>query len=273
MALRATRALLRASTLPPQTPTPPTTKPTILEVERKFRRLTVPTLTNIIHHNTTNNPTAQKYNPLFTSVQPLPTVKIHDIYYDTRSHILCSSGAWIRQRNGEWEAKVRRQGWKGDFVNSRFEEIRGKSEVGGVIAGILALEKSGSGMGVAAAAAVAAGSIKWDGEEGNFGLGKLAEFVTTREAWVVDGEFKVVRDRMDFGHEVGEVELQVDVGGDAADGEMGEEEKGVVMEEMDRKIEEFMKRYAWAWEEGEAVGKLTAYFEMVDKRGREGVKR
>jgi hypothetical protein len=27
-----------------------------------------------------------------------------------------------------------------------------------------------------------------------------------------------------------------------------------------------MKRYSWAWEEGEAVGKLTAYFEMVKAR-------
>jgi hypothetical protein len=38
------------------------------------------------------------------------------------------------------------------------------------------------------------------------------------------------------------------------------------MEEMDKWIEGFMKRYAWAWERGEAVGKLTAYFEMVMRR-------
>jgi thiamine-triphosphatase len=101
------------------------------------------------------------------------------------------------------------------------------------------------------------------GDNQNFGLGTLAEFVTTREAWVVDGEFRVVRDVMDFGHEVGEVELQVEVDGE----KMSEGEKGVVMEEMDRRVEAFMDRYGWAWERGEAVGKLTAYFEMVRRRG------
>jgi thiamine-triphosphatase len=107
-------------------------------------------------------------------------------------------------------------------------------------------------------------------DDHNFGLETLAEFVTTREAWVVDGEFKVVRDRMDFGHEVGEVELQVEVGG--REGEvMGEVEKGAVMEEMDQRIERFMQRYAWAWERGDAVGKLTAYFEMVKRRGGRGL--
>jgi thiamine-triphosphatase len=79
---------------------------------------------------------------------------------------------------------------------------------------------------------------------------------------------------MDFGHEVGEVELQVEVGGGGGgemdgDGKMhvGEEEKVALMDEMDRRIEAFMKRYSWAWEEGEAVGKLTAYFEMGKRSG------
>jgi thiamine-triphosphatase len=269
MALRATRALLRAtaeaapSRLAPSQK--PTTKPTILEVERKFRRLTVPTLTNLIHHdknNTTRSATTgtsiPRYNPLFIAVQPLPTRTIHDIYYDTPDRILSSSGAWIRRRNDAWEAKVRRAGWKGDFVNSRFEELRGARDVGRVVADVLGR------------------TVTWDGdmEEGGFGLGKLAEFVTTREAWVVDGQFKVVRDRMDFGHEVGEVELQVEVGGSGGgdldgDGKMhvGEEEKAALMDEMDRRIEAFMERYSWAWEEGEAVGKLTAYFEMGKRSG------
>jgi thiamine-triphosphatase len=39
------------------------------------------------------------------------------------------------------------------------------------------------------------------------------------------------------------------------------------MEAMDCKVEAFMERYAWAWERGEAVGKLTAYFEMLERRG------
>jgi thiamine-triphosphatase len=102
------------------------------------------------------------------------------------------------------------------------------------------------------------------GGEEYFGLGVIADLVTTREAWLVDGEFKVVRDVADFGHEVGEVELEVELAGG---GGMGEEEKAVIMEAMDCKVEAFMERYAWAWERGEAVGKLTAYFEMLERRG------
>ena len=138
-------------------------------------------------------------------------------------------------------------------MNSRFEEVKGARAVGSCVENIL--ERDSGGVGVAA------------GEEGrDFGLEKLAEFVTTREAWVADGEFKVVRDRMDFGHEVGEVELQVEW----VEGREGLAGKEMVMEEMDRKIERFMKRYWWAWEEGEAVGKLTAYFEMFKAGEKEG---
>ncbi|KAK4121694.1 hypothetical protein N657DRAFT_673462 [Parathielavia appendiculata] len=234
MPFRATRALLRAtittgslSHFPPQkrtatTTTKPTNKPTILEVERKFRRLTVPTSTNIHHHTIINNKTSTttrqgilnyKHSPNFTSVTALPTCTIHDIYYDTPDRALCSRGAWIRQRNGEWEAKVKRAWWKGDFVNRRFEELHGEK---------------------------CAGGMRAEEEDYSGRLGKLAEFVTTREAWLVHGEFKVV-------------ELQVEVHDGGGDGKTGQEEKAALMDEMDRKIEAFMKRYAWAWEEGEAV--------------------
>ncbi|KAK3306520.1 CYTH-like domain-containing protein [Chaetomium strumarium] len=260
MALRATRTLLMRVTQPPsparQTKPRPTT---ILEVERKFRRLAVPTLTDICTTTTTKNHSNRycyKYNPNpnFRSVVPLPTRTIHDIYYDTPDHTLCTSGgAWIRRRNGEWQAKLKRGG---DFVNSRFEELRGAREIGNCIRSILGGVSSGGGVVV----------FQHEGEN-NFGLEKLAEFVTTREAWLVDGEFKVVRDRMDFGHEVGEVELQVEVPIDEAEKERG----AVMMEEMDRRIEGFMKRYAWVWETGEAVGKLTAYFEMMMREKNGGV--
>ena len=249
MALRLTRTLL--NTLPKHSPTPtiqtkaPTTIP---EVERKFRRLTLPTLAAIPSHNNTNtntHPSKPKYTPIFQSILPLPTRQIHDIYFDTPRRSLGAAGAWIRKRNGAWEAKVRRGG---GFVNSRFGELKGVRAVRSCVEKILERE---SGVAVE--------------EEGqNFGLEKLAEFVTTREAWVADEEFKVVRDRMDFGHEVGEVELQVEW----AEGGEGLAGKEVVMEEMDRRIEGFMKRYWWAWEEGEAVGKLTAYFEMVKGKER-----
>ncbi|KAK4130097.1 hypothetical protein BT67DRAFT_392107 [Trichocladium antarcticum] len=222
MALRPTRALLT------QTPSA-TLLTTILEVERKFPRLAVPTLTSLHQHN-----------PPFASVVALPTRTIHDIYFDTAQHTLAARGTYVRRRDGAWQAKVRRGG---DHVDSRFEELRGREAVEGCVARVLQEQRDGGPLA---------------------GLGRMAEFVTTREGWVVDGVFAVVRDRMDFGHEVGEVELQVEV----ARG-MGGAEKARVMEEMDGRIGVFMERYAWAWEAGTAVGKLTAYLAMVARaRGR-----
>lgn len=253
MALRATHPFRVLDAVSKQTAGRATSRrsTTILEVERKFRRLTVPTLTNVHTGAPSFLPNLkQYYTANFQSVLPLPTRTIHDIYYDTPTRTLCSSGAWIRRRNGEWQAKVRKGG---DFVNSRFEELRGADEIGDCIREVL-------GKATGCASTVSEKKKEKEQKE-DFGLGKLAEFVTTREGWLVDGEFKVVRDRMDFGHEVGEVELQVEVGG-----EIDEGEKRGLMEEMDRRIEEFMRRYAWAWERGEAVGKLTAYFEMVARK-------
>lgn len=135
-----------------------------------------------------------------------------------------------------WEAKIRKGG---DRTNSQLEELTDTKNIAAAVRKI-------TGVSV--------------GEEGEFGLHKMAEFVTIREQWVVDGEFGVVRDRTDFGHEVGEVELQVEVHGD-----MREEEKRRVMGEMDGRIGGFMERYGWAFGEGRAVGKLTAYFEWVKK--------
>ncbi|KAL2017075.1 hypothetical protein VTK56DRAFT_2598 [Thermocarpiscus australiensis] len=214
------------------------TTTTVLEVERKFRALAVPTLlltpgssSNLKHYNYNNT-----LLPQFTSVQPLPCRTIHDVYFDDARRRLGAAGAWVRRG--------------GDFVHSRFEGLRGAEEVGRCVRGVLGLQLHLNE------------PQEGEGDGDNFGLEKVAEFVTTREAWVVDGEFKVVRDRMDFGHEVGEVELQVVV-----DKGLGGEEKAALMEEVDGRIERFMRRYRWAWEEGEAVGKLTAYFEMVRKKG------
>ncbi|KAH6631517.1 CYTH-like domain-containing protein [Chaetomium tenue] len=242
-ALRTTRALF---TTLPQITTPNPTPKTILEVERKFRRLTVPTLTGLTTTTPHPQPPHLDHHPLFHTVHPLPRLTLHDTYYDTPHHALSLAGAWIRRRNGAWEAKVRKGG---DFVNSRFEELRGEAEVRKCVSRVL-------GRGV-----------RHEGGEGeDFGLGVMAELVTVREGWVVDGEFRVVRDVVGLGggigHEVGEVELQVEV-----EGEVGEGEKGVMMEGMDRRVEEFMQRYAWAWERGEVVGKLAAYFEMLERRG------
>jgi len=197
---------------------PPNLRPSILEVERKFCRLAVATLTQ------------SGGAPPFQSLRALPAKTIHDIYYDKRD-ILYSAGTWVRRRNGAWEAKIRKGG---DLTNSRFEELNDVRDIAACIQRI-------TGVGI--------------NEDAQFGLVRMAEFTTTREAWVADGEFCIVRDRMDFGHEVGEVELQVEMEGAT------EAQKRRAMARMDERVGDFMERYAWAFAEGKPVGKLVAYFE------------
>lgn len=239
--LRAHRVLQNpvtgAAHQPPHPRAPTAPGKTILEVERKFPGLAVPSLSPA--H-------CRGFAPAFGSVARLPTRRIHDVYYDTASRALCAAGAWVRRRDGRWEAKLRRGG---DFVNSRFEELAREDDIARCVAAVLAPRDPSAA----------------PRPEDCFGLARMAEFVTTREAWLCDGEFKVVRDRMDFGHEVGEVELQVAV---EALGKGGEERE---MERMDGRIAEFMERYKWAfdWSRGEAKGKLTAWFEMIEREEKE----
>ena len=195
----------------------------ILEVERKFRRLAVETLTQ-------NGGT-----PPFQSLRALPTKTIHDVYYD-KADVLYKAGTWVRKRNGAWEAKIRKGG---DFTNSRFEELSDARDIAACVRGITDVHTA---------------------EGQNFGLERMAEFTTARQTWVADGEFVIVRDCTDFGHEVGEVELQVELEGAT------EAEKKRMMGEMDGRIVRFMDRYAWAFARGKPVGKLVAYFEAMDKR-------
>ncbi|KAK4661354.1 uncharacterized protein QC763_703040 [Podospora pseudopauciseta] len=198
--------------------------PCILEVERKFHSLAA-------RHLTQNGGI-----PPFQSLRSLPLQTIRDTYYD-KSNLLSSSGAWIRRRNGIWEAKIRKGG---DFTNSRFEELNRVSDIAACVENITGIQAH---------------------EKEDFGLGIMADFVTTRETWIADEEFRIVRDNMDFGHEVGEVELQR-----VLDGEASEEEKMGEMERMDERIGEFMRRYGWAFRKGRPVGKLTAYFEMMGQK-------
>ncbi|KAK0666900.1 CYTH-like domain-containing protein [Cercophora samala] len=202
--------------------------PCILEVERKFHSLAV--------HQLTQN----GGNPPFQSLRTLPLQIIRDTYYD-KADLLSSSGAWIRRRNGIWEAKIRKGG---DFTNSRFEELSRVSDIAACVENITKIQAH---------------------ERENFGLGIMADFTTTRETWIADDEFRIVRDNMDFGHEVGEVELQRALEGEGG-GVPSEEEKMVEMQRMDERISEFMRRYSWAFTSGKPVGKLTAYFEMMGKK-------
>lgn len=104
-----------------------------------------------------------------------------------------------------------------------------------------------------------------EGEVTNFGLQPTATFSTPRETWVADDELHVVLDTMDFGHQVGEVELQKTLAGDngSAPTEKRKEQETQVV---DDRIVDFMKTYAWAFSPEEPKAKLAAYFERQRSR-------
>lgn len=203
--------------------------PCVLEVERKFRSLAVHQLTR------------EGGIPHFKSLGKCPHKTIHDTYYD-RDDALSSAGAWVRNRNGIWQAKIRKGG---DYTNSRFEELVGAGDVGDCVKRLLGIRDLGTEF---------------------FGLTPTASFTTVRQSWIADGEFHIIVDTMDFGHEVGEIELERTVAG--VGGEVPSEVwKQKALQEMDERISAFMMRYSWAFTSGKPTGKLTAYFEKFGKNG------
>lgn len=143
----------------------------ILEVERKFCSLAV------------NDLTRNNGYPPFHAIKSLGQQVIHDAYYD-QSSLLSSAGVWVRQRNGQWEAKIKKGG---NFVNSSFEELYDLRDISRCIRKITGVD----GM-----------------EQNQFGLERIATMSTVRKAWIADREFQIVLDTADFGHTVGEVELE-----------------------------------------------------------------
>lgn len=210
----------------------------VLEVERKFRALAVSELTQ------------RGGVPPFQSLRQLPTKTIHDTYYDLGG-VLSSAGSWVRLRNGAWQAKVRKGG---GFLNSRFEELYGADNIADHVRSITGWDMANTK------------------ESSSFGLQPTAAFETRRQAWTANLDFQIVLDTMDFGHEVGEVELQHTLEGVEGEGEEAEEayeayeaQKTQIMQQMDERIVDFMKTYSWAFAAGEPKGKLTAYFERLQK--------
>ncbi|KAK4174519.1 CYTH-like domain-containing protein [Triangularia setosa] len=205
-----------------------------LEVERKVACLAIPTL---------SDPSLWS-RPAFTSVDPLPLKTIHDVYYD-KNDLLSSNGLWVRKRNGAWQAKFNPSARIGQ-QNTRFEELRAESDIA------KAVEAFTKTAGEATA---------------NFGLDKMADFTSYREAWRVDGDFVVVRDSTCFGWGVVEVEMEENIRVEEGE-EVDKRWKQRKMEEMDTRIEMFMKKYGWAWGEGQVKGKLSAYFDMMKEAGK-----
>ncbi|KAE8150280.1 CYTH-like domain-containing protein [Aspergillus avenaceus] len=193
----------------------------LLEVERKF-------------HHLTKHLTSHGGTPSFQALNYLGKTTFHDIYYD-KAHLLSSKGVWIRQRDGNWQAKIKRGG---DYTNSKFDELTTSSEIARYLAQL----------GFP------------DDEKSKFGLNEMASFSTLRESWVADREFTIVQDVTDFGHTVGEVELECRLERVGSEIEF-EKLRAKKMAEMDERIVGFMRRYSWAFCAGVPKGKLTAYFE------------
>lgn len=245
-AQRARRGLA-ADTKPKPKPAPAPDAPTsrqraaavaVLEVERKF----APTALSARLLATNGSAEAP-----FGSLAPLGRTEFEDVYYDTPAGDLSRAGVWLRRRGGRWEAKVR---VGGDYTHSAFEEVADVARISALL-----------GRTVPGAGLDAAGG----GPRGG-GLREVARLVSYRSKFLVDGKFTVVIDATDFGHVVGEVELERKVGGSRAeDGSLDADEaydRSEAVAEMDKEIDGFMKRYLWAFPPGKPVGKLSAYFAL-----------
>ncbi|KUJ14257.1 uncharacterized protein LY89DRAFT_784240 [Mollisia scopiformis] len=162
-------------------------------------------------------------SPPFRSLCHQQTERLQDEYFDSANQ-LSKNGVWIRKRNESWEAK-HRQG--GDYLRSSFYETDKVDEIKRLVAKYAPAEDSPR-------------------LEANFGLNSICRYLTTRETFVADHRFTIMLDSTDFGHSVGEVELQTrDPTAAHAD------------------IDKFMQKYAWFFvNKTPPKGKMTAYFEL-----------
>ncbi len=160
--------------------------------------------------------------PRFRSLAHQRTESFLDEYFDSANR-LARSGLWIRKRDGSWEAK-HRQG--GDFVRSSFYETSKVDEIKKLVATCM-------------------GARHDAGPETNFGLKNICRYRTTRETFLADERFSIMLDSTDFGHWVGEVELQT-------------QHTATALSDIDT----FMQKYSWFFaNDTSPKGKMTAYFE------------
>ncbi|KAK2853338.1 hypothetical protein FQN49_005171 [Arthroderma sp. PD_2] len=207
----------------------------VIEVERKFS--CGPESKEIFRSN--------KGLPPFRNIQYVGQRTFEDTYFDCQ-RLLTTNGIWVRRRNGAWQAKVRTDHSNSTYTNSRFEELSKPSEILKLVqsfrreVGYLPTEESGC-------------------DVRNSGLEVMARFTTYRDIWKFDERFEVVLDRTDFGHWVGEVELQQEVNVDD-DETKALAQRHAKSAEMDEDIQSFMEHYRWAFPVDNPVGKLSAYF-------------
>ncbi|TEY35472.1 hypothetical protein BOTCAL_0590g00040 [Botryotinia calthae] len=146
-----------------------------------------------------------------------------DEYFDS-ANLLSKSGVWIRKRDKIWEAKCRQDG---DFLRSSFNETGKVDEIKKMIRTYA--------------------HVGYDvSPDNNFGLTRICRYRTKREIYLADDQFSIMLDSTDFGHWVGEVELQTHQSASALSD-----------------IDTFMQKYSWFFENGGTPkGKMTAYFEL-----------
>lgn len=185
--------------------------------------------------------------PAFRTLDYLGQRIFEDIYYDC-NETLSSYGVWVRQRSGRWQAKVR-QG--GDYANSQFLELSEPQDI------IQMIRKF---------------NLDAESSSKDFGLLKSAQYTTTRDTWKGDNMFEIVVDTTDFGHSVGEVELQ-EVTESDGDQELPVAVRQAMAKDMDCQIEAFMRQYSWAFPPGKPVGKLSAYFAWKREEDSSGLRR
>ena len=112
--------------------------------------------------------------------------KFTDVYYDSVDYRLTTNDSWLRSRNGAFEYKVRFDERDESEIDRYYEfhdaEIRRELHLSLIGSIVEAIAKSG--------------------------YAPFAEFTTTRRSYKKDG-FRIDIDSMDFGYQIGEVELIV----------------------------------------------------------------
>ena len=211
----------------------------MLEVERKF----LPSAAHLIARNAAS--------PAFRNFKTLPTYTFTDIYYD-QADKLRSAGIWVRKRDQKWEAKIK---LGGDYIHSQFCEIDTPGKIATMLKQHIPMTSN----------MIDLTDLSTPTELQPFGLTTFASFTTTRQTWTASVDDKtdvsIVIDTTDFGHQVGEVELQVpfaeeDVSTTATTATTQSE----AIQSMQATLDAFMADHRMAFPQAECKGKLSAYF-------------
>ncbi|KAI9846088.1 MAG: hypothetical protein M1837_004344 [Sclerophora amabilis] len=207
----------------------------LLEVESKFR----------FKESLLTRFRSNQGNPPFNRLTFLRTHVFQDTYYD-HANVLSKNGIWIRERaDGKSKALEAKKRITGDYTRSTFEEITDGDTIRALIRQYLPQQQQQR----SSSSASSSSCLEQQQQSHVGGLDVMARFTTSRQLFVADDRFSIMLDRTDFGHSVGEVELEAEDAGSAH-----------------REIDAFLRKYSWFCEGGGPVeGKLSAYFRLHGK--------